>query len=447
MIKILLTVNLIMKMKLGEFFSVICLKEPMMKKFAITSISREKSPVAVTAVLPGISFARLWALGIYALLALVMIITINSTSSGSQAGNQDLYTLKGTLKLVDGGKIERKVRVPSFETTDGPVGSVRTLDGGAARGRNLFQGTGEVGNLKQIYMRETTAYTEIQPAVFLRQRQEGGGTRPAISVKESFEFESLPPGEYEMTISVPGHTPVVLDLTLDPADARDGEFRFSRSFEPSDPQESRLLKNHYAPRDVSEGAKSEYNKGVEAINKAQLDQALVFFTRAVSRADHFTEAYERIGMIHLSRDDIAEAEANFRKALEIDLYSYRSLSNLGTILLNQGEVEEALKYYRLAVKVAPHIAQARYHLAMALFQVGELEEAASQLEKQKALDRDHYTQPQLLFAEIEGRNQNNELMVQEREEFLETVPADPKCDQVKQALTVAREIQEENDKN
>jgi len=38
-------------------------------------------------------------------------------------------------------------------------------------------------------------------------------------------------------------------------------------------------------------------------------------------------------------------------------------------------------------------------------------------------------------------------MIRELEEFLRVFPGDPKCDQVRQALTVAREIQDENDKN
>jgi len=418
-----------------------------MKKNKIAKINKITGPLSLTSDLCGVYSQPVKSLFLFSLTALILLTLIPGKVSASQARDQSLYSLKGTLELPDDGMIERKVRVPSFENVEGPVGSVRTLDGGAARGRNIFQGTGEVGNLKQIFMRESSAFTEINPVIFLRQQEKDGWTRSAIAVKESFLFDSIPPGEYQLTISVPGQTPVIQELTLSPDDAEEGVFNFTRSFQPSDPEEYRLLKNHYAPKEVPEGAKKEYNQGVKAIDNAQLDQALMFFTKAVSRAAHFTEAYERIGLIQLSRGDISEAETAFRQALDVDLYSYRSLANLGTILLNQGEVEEALKYYQIAVKVAPHIAQARYHLAMSLFQLGDMEGAASQLEKQKALDPNHFTQPQLLFAEIYRLNDDHQSMIRELEEFLRVFPGDPKCDQVRQALTVAREIQDENDKN
>ena len=137
-------------------------------------------------------------------LFLFMLFTLLPEDSfGLQSENQAAFTLKGQVKLIDGGRIKRKVRVPSFETVEAPVGKTAgSLDKGI-RGRNIYEGTGEIGNLKQIYMRDSTTYTEIHPVVFLQKTKDKGRAWSAESIKESFLIENLPAGEYQITISVP----------------------------------------------------------------------------------------------------------------------------------------------------------------------------------------------------------------------------------------------------
>lgn len=385
------------------------------------------------------------ALAISFLFLFMLFTLFEQNSFGLPPDTQATFTLKGQVKLIDGGRIKRKVRVPSFETVEAPVGKTAgSLDKGI-RGRNIYEGTGEIGNLKQIYMRESTTFTEIHPVVFLQELKDKGRAWSAESIKESFLIEDLPAGEYQVTIAVPGHTPVIQDLSLDPAAARDNQFKFSYSFTAADPEESRLLKAHYNPKSIPDSARSSYNSAVKAIDEGQVDQALVFLTKAIAKADYFTEAYERMGLIFFSRGNIAEAEDAFRKALEIDLYSYRSLSNLGTILLNKGDFDQARTYYDLAVKVRPQDPQARYNLAVTLFQLGNLEAAYDQLVKQKSLDQSHFTQPQLLSAEICRRNEDYDSMILELEEFLKLFSDDPKAEQVRMAVADAREIKAESE--
>ena len=377
------------------------------------------------------------ALFLLALSLLLFFGVISRYSSGAQPKNDGEVTLKGVVQLVDGGKIKRKIRVPSFETVEAPVGrTAGSLDRGIL-GRNMYEGTGEAGTLKQIYMRESTSYTEIIPVVFLMETGDTGSTRAVITEKGAFRFTALPAGEYELTIAVPGHTPVIKKLKLE-ASENGGVTEFVHPFKASSSEESRLLQNHYNPKSVSEKARSDYDRGVKAINEARLDDALVHLELAVERDDSFTEAYERMGLIHLSRGEMDKAEASFRKALQSDPCSYRSLSNLGTILLNKGENAEAVKHHSQAVKMRPQDPQARYHLAMSHFQLRDLEKASDQLAKEKAIDPTHFTQPQLLSAEIFRIQENYDAMAAEMEDFLELFPDDPKTGQVRQALEEAK---------
>ncbi len=380
---------------------------------------------------------RILCLFVFTLLLLFGVMTKYSFGEGSDLPGT--VTLKGQIKLVDGGKILRKVRVPSFETVEAPVGKTAgSLDKGI-RGRDIFGGTGEVSSLKQIYWRESTSYTEIIPLIFLREAREKGITRARITDKGAFRFESIAPGEYEITIAVPGYTPVVKKLDLVSSNSRN-ELEFTYSFTPSNPEESRLLKDHYNPESISDKSRADYERGVKAMDNAKLDDALVHLSIAIKRDEGFTEAFEKMGLIYFSRSDMEEAEKAFRMALKADPYSYRSLSNLGTILLNNGEAAEAVTYHKLAVKVRPQDPQARYNLAMSFFQLGDMENAADQLAKVKALEPAHFTQPQLLRAEIYRVLEDFDSMILELEDFLVFFPDDPKTEQVRQALADAREI-------
>ena len=381
--------------------------------------------------------SRILFLFVLSLLLLFGVMAKYSFGEGSEVSGT--LTLKGQIQLVDGGKIKRKVRVPSFETVEAPVGkSAGSLDKGIL-GRDIFGGTGDVSSMKQIYMRDSTSYTEIIPVIFLREDKEKGWTRASITDKGAFKFENLIPGDYEITIEVPGYTPVVKKLNLISPDSGN-EVEFVYSFNPSNPEESRLLKQHYNPASISDKSRADYERGVKAMDNAKLDDALIHLSIAVKRDEGFTEAYEKLGLIYFSRGDMGEAEKAFRMALKADPYSYRSLLNLGTILLNNGEDAEAATYQSQAVKVRPQDPQARYNLAMSYFQLGDMENAADQLAKEKALEPSHFTQPQLLSAEIYRMLEDFDSMVQELEDFLVIFPDDPKAEQVRQALADAKEM-------
>ena len=82
----------------------------------------------------------------------------------------------------------------------------------------------------------------------------------------------------------------------------------------------------------------------------------------------------------------AEAEAEFRRVLQIRPGNARDHSNLGGALAGQGRLQEAVAAYESALEVDPEDAYALNNLGLALAQQGALEEAASRLERAAALD-------------------------------------------------------------
>ena len=101
-----------------------------------------------------------------------------------------------------------------------------------------------------------------------------------------------------------------------------------------------------------------------------------------------------------------EAEAAYRKAIELDPNKSSALFNLGLLLQQRGELREASKLYAGAIKAEPGHAWAHY-------QLGSIQEAWGQ--ESKAVDS--YAQafaldPQLAFPEVNPHIIENKLVTQ-----------------------------------
>ncbi|MBI4476709.1 MAG: tetratricopeptide repeat protein [Acidobacteria bacterium] len=81
-----------------------------------------------------------------------------------------------------------------------------------------------------------------------------------------------------------------------------------------------------------------------------------------------------------------EAEAHYRRALEISPEYAAAHSNLGALLRAGGRVEEAIAHYREALRLQPDHTSARYNLANALLAQGRAAEAAEQFRHALAQD-------------------------------------------------------------
>lgn len=81
-----------------------------------------------------------------------------------------------------------------------------------------------------------------------------------------------------------------------------------------------------------------------------------------------------------------EAEAHYRRALEISPQYAAAHSNLGALLRAAGRVDEAIAHYREALRLQPDHTTARYNLANALLAQGRAAEAAEQFRHALAQD-------------------------------------------------------------
>jgi tetratricopeptide repeat protein len=101
-----------------------------------------------------------------------------------------------------------------------------------------------------------------------------------------------------------------------------------------------------------------------------------------------------------------EAEAAYRKALELDPEKASAHYNLGLLLQQRGELREAMKHYEQTVKAEPRHAWAHYQMGTLYERWGEESRAIDSYGQAFALD------PQLAFPEVNPHIVENELVTE-----------------------------------
>jgi DNA-binding transcriptional MerR regulator len=101
------------------------------------------------------------------------------------------------------------------------------------------------------------------------------------------------------------------------------------------------------------------------------DEAEALYRRALELDPTLAIAYTNLGNIKFRRGDEAAAEALYRRALEVDEGQPEAHYNLGYVLLERGEPGASVAYFERAIAADPRFADAHFNLAMAHEQLGQ----------------------------------------------------------------------------
>lgn len=170
------------------------------------------------------------------------------------------------------------------------------------------------------------------------------------------------------------------------------------------------------PKDVA--FRKVFNEGVTAAGANKYDEAIAKFTEAAGMQADCYACHMNIGNSYYQKDDMAKAEASFKKAAEIkpdeakpyqilaDIYnasgrreeaaamagkaaglggsgggaSAQDLYNQGVILWNAGKMAEAKAQFEAAIKADPNYADAQYWMGMATLNGGDMANAVKYFE-------------------------------------------------------------------
>ncbi len=138
--------------------------------------------------------------------------------------------------------------------------------------------------------------------------------------------------------------------------------------------------------------------------RKSFDYARQMFARAIVIDPGYARAYAAVAdcCSHLymywgaSTDDLKEAEAASRKAVELDPELAEGHVSRGLALLMTKKYDEAQQEFETAIQLNPKLFEAYYFYARACFQQGKLEEAAQLFEKACESNPEDYQAPNLL---------------------------------------------------
>lgn len=159
---------------------------------------------------------------------------------------------------------------------------------------------------------------------------------------------------------------------------------------------------------VSEGESAEvyYNIGYIKTSQEKYDEALAAFRKATELDRLFAKAYEAMGQIyqklgrpkdaehflqkaadiHLSKENMADAEEILNQILEIRPDTINVYNSLGVLHRKKGNFKEALKSYEKALRIHPNQPQIHYNMGRLWLEMKDTANAREQFEKALALD-------------------------------------------------------------
>jgi len=119
------------------------------------------------------------------------------------------------------------------------------------------------------------------------------------------------------------------------------------------------------------------NQAFKFNSKGNIKNAFKYYKYFINRGFIDHRVFSNYGSILKDHGKLEEAELYFRKAIKIKSDFAEAHYNLGNILIDLGKLEEAELYYRKAIKIKPDFAKAHYNLGCLLRDIGKLGEAES----------------------------------------------------------------------
>lgn len=156
-------------------------------------------------------------------------------------------------------------------------------------------------------------------------------------------------------------------------------------------------------------AQALVDQGKELYKNDQDEQAAEVFLQALKLSPDMAEAHLRLGMAYAALDKKDEAEASYKKAVELYKKKIQADSKDADAFFNLGQAhsllhqdEEAVRAFRQATRLKPDDEEAFYQLGMSESRLAHYPEAMSAFQKALELDPNDYRATDALETAQEG---------------------------------------------
>jgi tetratricopeptide (TPR) repeat protein len=235
-----------------------------------------------------------------------------------------------------------------------------------------------------------------------------------------------------------GETRVTVDVGSGSADAR-GRVEIAVKIEERSlsPDRSSIVSTRELS--IPDRARKEYAEAQKRLARHDIEGAIQRLQRGVEIAPQFSAAWNNLGTIAYQTKAYADAEKYFRRALREDPAAYEPLVNLGGVLLTVGKSDEAYNYNLYSVLKRPNDALANSQLGMNYLALGKTALAEKYLLEAVRLDPGHFSNPQLLLAEIYLRRDDRAGAAAQLDDFLKHHPDWPAAAKIRETIAKLRQ--------
>ena len=110
-------------------------------------------------------------------------------------------------------------------------------------------------------------------------------------------------------------------------------------------------------------AKMSTNLGMALADSGQVEESIQYYQRSISISDEYPQTHHNLGMTYLALDRDAEAEKEFRRAVEMEPSFFHSWLNLGALAWNRRDFQAAKEAFHHVLEVNPYSKPAQEALA------------------------------------------------------------------------------------
>ena len=223
--------------------------------------------------------------------------------------------------------------------------------------------------------------------VMVQLQDTAGETRLQDETNDSggFEFQRLGGGTYTLMVDVQGYQRVAASLNLSYMPEKSVVIRLRALSDEKETAAASSVSAHELS--MPEKARERISAGKKKLYAEKNAQgALEDFRSALAAAPGYYEACYQVGMAYLSLGRRDDAEASFRKSIELsgDRYSEAEVG-LGTLMLDRRDFAQGEKAVRRGVELNPDYWLGQYELGRALLNLDRVAEALQAADQAKSL--------------------------------------------------------------
>jgi tetratricopeptide (TPR) repeat protein len=177
---------------------------------------------------------------------------------------------------------------------------------------------------------------------------------------------------------------------------------------------------------IPEKAREAYNKGTQKVAEKDWAGSISEFQKAIGAYHDFYEAYYKIGIANLELQLSDEADAAFRKSIELSEGQFAPpLFGLGLTLANAKQFTDAEAFIRAGLNLEPTSPAGHFTMAWVLYTGNRVVEAEKS-GKQAVLYDPNFAMAHLLLAQIHRRQNNPAALVEDLDAYLRLEPNGPR---------------------